>query len=245
MNLEESDFFGDNDDVAASALGAHHPLAVLPESVARAIAKQMMSRISSKVCQADTAPMRPDDATAPAPEEIDAFCDALIARDNGAARRIFQTLDTQGRTLETLCLRLIAPAARRLGERWTDDRAPAQIHVERTRVPPDGMRFSAHAMGADQVVTVTPRGVRYAHRYPNWMTWTVTIGTLGIAAAVAWKRIQFGSVEEYITAERIESVEVDERGDQATLVISSAGDRLELLTDRDSAAAAAQLLASG
>ncbi|MEM9513408.1 MAG: DUF2510 domain-containing protein [Actinomycetota bacterium] len=130
------------------------------------------------------------------------------------------------------------------GERWTEDRAPAQIHVERTRVPPDGMRFNARARGADQVVTVTPRGVRYAHRYPNWMTWTVSIATLGIAAAVAWKRIQFGSVEEYVTIDRIQSIDVDARGDESALVITSGSDRLELVTDPDSATAAAALLAA-
>ena len=131
------------------------------------------------------------------------------------------------------------------GERWTDDRAPAQIHVERTRVPPDGMRFTAHAMGVDQVVTVTPRGLRYAHRYPNWMTWTVTIGTLGIAALLAWKRIQFGSVEQYIRADDVDSVEVDERGGDAALIVATVDDRLELITERANADAAAALLTGG
>ncbi|MEM8621151.1 MAG: DUF2510 domain-containing protein [Actinomycetota bacterium] len=129
------------------------------------------------------------------------------------------------------------------GERWTDDRAPAQIHVERTRVPPDGMRFTARAGGVDQAVTVTPRGLRYAHRYPNWMTWTVTIGTVGIAALIAWKRIQFGSVEQYIRVGRIESVEVADRLDGAALVVVTADGRLELETDLTNAEAAATLLA--
>ena len=127
------------------------------------------------------------------------------------------------------------------GENWTDARAPAQVHVERTRVPPDGMRFRANGPGGAQVVTVTPRGVRYDHRYPNWMTWTVLIGTAGLATPF-WRWIQFGAVQEHVTAERIVNVDVVHGASISTLRIESASATLEFETDEETAEAAGRLL---
>ena len=127
------------------------------------------------------------------------------------------------------------------GERWTEQRAPAQVHVERTRVPPDGMRFRADGTGGRQIVTVTPRGVRYEYRYPNWMTWTVLVGTVGLATPF-WKWIQFGQVQQHLRTNQITAVDVLEGASVTTLRIETGDSTLEFETDEDTADAARRLL---
>lgn len=57
----------------------------------------------------------------PTREEIDAFCDALIAPDTKRAHRAFEVLRERDVTPDVLCLDYFASAARLLGERWVAD----------------------------------------------------------------------------------------------------------------------------
>jgi methanogenic corrinoid protein MtbC1 len=60
-------------------------------------------------------------ADRPTPDELDAFCDALVVADAARSREFFEALRQQGKSPDTLSLNYIAPAARRLGERWISD----------------------------------------------------------------------------------------------------------------------------
>ncbi|MEM7213615.1 MAG: cobalamin B12-binding domain-containing protein, partial [Pseudomonadota bacterium] len=59
--------------------------------------------------------------SAPNTERLDAFCDTLISPDPSTARDAFEALVDRGTTPDAICLKYLAPAARRLGERWVSD----------------------------------------------------------------------------------------------------------------------------
>jgi methanogenic corrinoid protein MtbC1 len=61
-------------------------------------------------------------AAARLPEQIDEFARLLLAHDVTIARTYVETVRAQGETLDNVYLDLLAPAARRLGELWSDDR---------------------------------------------------------------------------------------------------------------------------
>lgn len=91
---------------------------VLPESVLQAVTDQLVARLVHERPAGQTGTEVPDGPTLC---ELDAFCDALIMADAARSRQFFDTLRRQGKSPDTLCLRYIAPAARRLGERWISD----------------------------------------------------------------------------------------------------------------------------
>ena len=63
----------------------------------------------------DAAPARPDDRAG-------ALAELVLARDSDAAYRYVDDLHERGDSFERLYLDVVAPAARRLGDLWTDDR---------------------------------------------------------------------------------------------------------------------------
>ncbi|MEM9060316.1 MAG: cobalamin B12-binding domain-containing protein [Pseudomonadota bacterium] len=92
----------------------------LPFDALETITRELVSRLNRKLPKsADYAAY--DDTLSD--EDLDGFCDALVCDDSGRFRVIFEDLRLRGRTLESLCLRCIAPAARRLGDRWVSDDA--------------------------------------------------------------------------------------------------------------------------
>lgn len=56
-------------------------------------------------------------------DEVSEFADLVVAHDTPVAIVYVRTLLAQGLPLETVCLDLLAPAARLLGRRWETDRA--------------------------------------------------------------------------------------------------------------------------
>ena len=54
-------------------------------------------------------------------ESLDAFCDALIEPDPGAALRFIEARRAEGVTRQGVYLGYVAAAARRLGEKWEED----------------------------------------------------------------------------------------------------------------------------
>jgi len=63
----------------------------------------------------DAAPASPDDRAGE-------LAELVLARDSDAARRFVDELHERGDSFEQLYLEVVAPAARRLGDFWTDDR---------------------------------------------------------------------------------------------------------------------------
>ena len=58
----------------------------------------------------------------PCPDQIDALCTALLARDDSEAVTLIEAAQRRGASHEMLCESYLADASRRLGEWWTDDR---------------------------------------------------------------------------------------------------------------------------
>jgi methanogenic corrinoid protein MtbC1 len=66
----------------------------------------------------------------PTAEELEAFCEALIAGDEEAAAAFMEDARSKGATSEAIYLKYLAVAARLLGEWWLSDRATfAQVTV--------------------------------------------------------------------------------------------------------------------
>ena len=90
-----------------------------PTEVLNSLAQELVNRLARKLPTGETdnpgLPVGPSDA------QIDEFCDILISGDPARSHQYFQVLRRAGTTPDTLSLRYIAPAARRLGERWVAD----------------------------------------------------------------------------------------------------------------------------
>ncbi|MEL7470250.1 MAG: cobalamin-dependent protein [Pseudomonadota bacterium] len=96
------------------------------------VTRELVSRLSQKL---PTSTVRLTDDEALTNEELNEFCDALTSDDPGQFRLMFENFRLGGRTLDTLCLRCIAPAARRLGDRWvTDETGFLEVTLGLTRL---------------------------------------------------------------------------------------------------------------
>ncbi|MFP4270614.1 MAG: B12-binding domain-containing protein [Alphaproteobacteria bacterium] len=65
---------------------------------------------------------RRESATATADDRAGELAELVLARDSDVARRFVDALHARGASFEQLYLEVVAPAARRLGDFWTDDR---------------------------------------------------------------------------------------------------------------------------
>lgn len=83
---------------------------VLPKDAVAALAREVISRLSERV--ADRSERS---------ETVNDLCDALMAPDPLAAAALIETQFKAGVSFEALYLGYLAPAARQLGEMWTDD----------------------------------------------------------------------------------------------------------------------------
>lgn len=79
------------------------------------LAREVVRRLAFRLPNTDGAPATPSDA------DIDTFCEALLSSDETASDRIILNARHDGIQLETLYLRYIAEASRRLGKMWEDD----------------------------------------------------------------------------------------------------------------------------
>lgn len=82
----------------------------------------LRSFASDVVVRLSAAGALPERKTPPS-DMIERFCDALIADDADVSRTMVRALQDAGMSPDTLCLDVLAPAARRLGERWVEDTA--------------------------------------------------------------------------------------------------------------------------
>jgi MerR family transcriptional regulator, light-induced transcriptional regulator len=90
------------------------------EVLARAIEKEVVPRLVT------ARSALPDSGSAlieaPTAEEIAAFATLAMARDTAAALSVVAALRARGAGLHAVCLDLLAPAARHLGDLWVEDR---------------------------------------------------------------------------------------------------------------------------
>ncbi len=92
----------------------------LSEAVLQAVTEKLSARLARTHDVLE--PLLSEDfASQPTTTELDTFCDALVSADPAAPQDFFMALSNRGLTPDALCLRWIAPAARRLGERWVAD----------------------------------------------------------------------------------------------------------------------------
>lgn len=114
---------GDPEQLAGFA-DLHSALYAIPESVTQSFAKDVVARLTDRVLrERETGGFDPLAHHVPTPEEVDALCEALVSEDPGEAARIIDTARRSGRTPDTLYLRYVSVAARRLGEKWVADSA--------------------------------------------------------------------------------------------------------------------------
>lgn len=97
----------------------------LPEAeLAQApLARTLDGAVIPRLVLADrVARARREAATAAADDRAGELAELVLARDCDAARRFVDALHDRGASFEHLYLEVVAPAARRLGDFWTDDR---------------------------------------------------------------------------------------------------------------------------
>jgi methanogenic corrinoid protein MtbC1 len=88
----------------------------------RTIEQEIVPRLVLARKAAPERPLPPPPGTVPVcAEEASELARKVVARDPSAASAFVEAVLARGTTLETLHLDLLAPAARRLGEWWSDD----------------------------------------------------------------------------------------------------------------------------
>jgi methanogenic corrinoid protein MtbC1 len=105
----------------------------------------------------------PGDSRLPGPEEIDDFARMIIVHDVPVASAYVSAVRERGLSLETVCLELLAPAARRLGELWETDQCDfTQVTVGLWRLQQvlhgfDGAFEATHDLsGSDRRILLSP-----------------------------------------------------------------------------------------
>ncbi|MEM7508123.1 MAG: cobalamin B12-binding domain-containing protein [Pseudomonadota bacterium] len=102
----------------------HNALYAIPESVTQSFAKDVVARLTDRVLrEREVGGFDPLAHNGPTQGEVETLCQALVAEDPGEAARIIDKARQSGRTADTLYLRYISVAARRLGEKWVEDSA--------------------------------------------------------------------------------------------------------------------------
>ena len=95
-------------------------------------------------------------------EQIDEFARLLLAHDVSVASTYLETVKARGTSQEAIYLELLAPAARRLGELWTDDRCTfSEVTVGLCRLH-QLLRDMSPGFGGDAVEDVSRRRVLLA-----------------------------------------------------------------------------------
>ncbi|SIO39004.1 Methanogenic corrinoid protein MtbC1 [Rhodovulum sp. ES.010] len=89
---------------------------VLPPEAVQSVAEEVLSRLAAR----DRTP-GPRHAARPSTDMIAELCRSLASADPNAAARIAQDALAAGATVEDLYLHYLAPAARMLGQWWTED----------------------------------------------------------------------------------------------------------------------------
>ena len=130
---------------AAGASGAAGPSPWLSRTVEFDVVPRLMLRHG---LGSGLAPARVQQAGGPLDgREFDAFVDLLVADEVGACSEVLERLLGHGVTFERLCLDVLAPAARSLGDRWDDDRCDfAQVTLALWRIQSLMLEFGSSAV---------------------------------------------------------------------------------------------------
>ena len=100
---------------------------VLPETAVHALAAEVITRLERR----GVAASEPN----PPEAEVEMLCDALVSVDDEAAADIVLRARLNGMSVDMVYLGLLAGAARRLGERWDEDRTTsAQMTIAAGRI---------------------------------------------------------------------------------------------------------------
>jgi hypothetical protein len=97
--------------------------------------------------------------------------------------------------------------------------------------------------GSDRV-TVGPGGVQYQQRYANWLTWTLVVFTVGLAA-LAWRWIRFGKRAEMLPRSQITSVTYSNAGRGVQLAFGTPTGVVGFRTNKATAERAQKTLMAG
>ena len=115
---------------------------VLPDTAVHALAAEVITRLERR--GAVTPELLPPD------EEIDALCDALVSPREDAGAELVLQARLHGMSVDMVYLGYLAGAARRLGERWDEDRTTsAQMTIAAGRIYAI-MRGLRQAFASDQ-----------------------------------------------------------------------------------------------
>jgi methanogenic corrinoid protein MtbC1 len=88
----------------------------MPRGAIEGLAREVVTVLADRLSEAR------ERLDAPSPAEIDSLCAALASDDPADAPRFIATLRTRGVGPDAIYLGHLAPAARRLGEMWDEDR---------------------------------------------------------------------------------------------------------------------------
>ncbi len=118
---------------------------VLPETAVHALAAEVITRLERRGSAVQEA--LPPDA------DIEALCDALVSPDDERAADLVLQVRLNGMSVDMIYLGYLAGAARRLGERWDEDRTTsAQMTIAAGRIYAI-MRGLRQAFASDHYLT--------------------------------------------------------------------------------------------
>jgi len=121
-NVGDDEPFTLDDSLRQEALGKGHTSRRLA-TLARTIERDIVPRL---VLARRTAPLepgrRPEAALIMGPNDVGTLAAIVLAPEENEALPFVESLRSRGMSLEAVCLELLAPTARRLGEYWAEDR---------------------------------------------------------------------------------------------------------------------------
>jgi methanogenic corrinoid protein MtbC1 len=131
----------DLDESRYSSIRLQRLTTTLPEDAVQSLAQEVIGRLSTQLRSPDTI------AHVPTPEEIQAFCNALVSNDAGASAMMMSRIQAGGASITDIYIHYLATAARRLGEMWASDE----------------ISFMDVTIGASRILAIL-RGLRGAFR---------------------------------------------------------------------------------
>ena len=183
---------------------------VLPETAVHALAAEVIARLERRGL-ADHEALPPD-------AQIEALCDALLSPRDEAAAELVLEARLHGMSVDMVYLGLLAGAARRLGERWDEDRTTsAAMTVAAGRIYAV-MRGLRQLFATDQVLSAM-------HEHALFVSTPGETHTLGVTMAADFFRRRGWQIDLRTGLNHAELIANADQTDYPVIGISASSER--------------------
>lgn len=183
---------------------------LLPQTAVHALAAEVISRLERRGLAGQEA--------LPPPSQLDELCDALLSPRDEAAAELVLEARLKGMSVDMVYLGLLAGAARRLGERWDEDRTTsAEMTVAAGRIYAI-MRGLRQLFATDQVLTA-------AHEKALFVATPGETHTLGVTMAADYFRRRGWQIDLRTGLGHSDLIAEADREDYPVIGISASSER--------------------